>query len=249
MLGAPGLMLAARLGNVTIANAVGNGVADDKLLYTYVPDLIRYYLSEEPLLGNVDTWRLEEPAALEEVLDRLHELVVKPVDGSGGKGLVVGPDASPAELEKLRKKLIRDPRGWIAQPVVMLSTIPTLVEDGMRPRHADLRPFAVNSGDDIWVLPGGLTRVALPEGQLVVNSSQGGGSKDTWIVGGDAPQRSVRGPHEPGGLAGLVADQASVTQAIPIIYDAQASPDQAPRDAGPLSEQQEQQQQSGVTAC
>ena len=104
-------------------------------------------------------------------------------------------------------------------------------------------------GDDIWVLPGGLTRVALPEGQLVVNSSQGGGSKDTWIVGGDAPQRSIRGPHEPGGLAGLVADQASVTQAIPIIYDAQASPDQAPRDAGPLSEQQEQQQQSGVTAC
>src|SRR5690606_17575695 len=184
MLGAPGLMLAARLGNVTIANAVGNGVADDKLVYTYVPDLIRYYLGEEPILKNVDTWRLEDPGALEEVLDRLGERVVKPVDGSGGKGLVVGPDASKAELDALRTRLQTDPRGWIAQPVVMLSTIPTLVDDGMRPRHADLRPFAVYDGDGIWVLPGGLTRVALPEGQLVVNSSQGGGSKDTWVVGG-----------------------------------------------------------------
>jgi len=249
MLGAPGLMLAARLGNVTIANAVGNGVADDKLLYTYVPDLIRYYLAEEPILKNVDTWRLEEPDALEEVLDRLDELVIKPVDGSGGKGLVVGPDASPAELDTLRAKLIADPRGWIAQPVVMLSTIPTLVEDGMRPRHADLRPFAVNNGDEVWVLPGGLTRVALPEGQLVVNSSQGGGSKDTWIVGGDAPARGPRGLQEPGGLAGLVADQASVTQAIPIIYDAQGTPDHAPSDPRPLAEQQEQQQQTGVASC
>ena len=245
MLGAPGLMLAARLGNVTIANAVGNGVADDKLLYTYVPDLIRYYLAEEPILKNVDTWRLEEPAALEEVLDRLDELVVKPVDGSGGKGLVVGPDASPAELNKLRKKLIADPRGWIAQPVIMLSTIPTLVEDGMRPRHADLRPFAVNNGDEVWVLPGGLTRVALPEGQLVVNSSQGGGSKDTWIVGGDAPQRGLRGPD---GLAGLVADQASVTQAIPIIYDPQDEQTHSPQDRPrSMAEQQEQQQQASAS--
>ncbi len=211
MLGAPGLMLAARLGNVTIANAVGNGVADDKLLYTYTPDLIRYYLSEEPIIPIVDTWRLEDPGALEEVLDRLDELVVKPVDGSGGKGLVVGPDASPAELEALRARLIADPRGWIAQPVVMLSTIPTLVPDGMRPRHADLRPFAVNDGDDIWVLPGGLTRVALPEGQLVVNSSQGGGSKDTWVVGGSAPAHVEYGQGH--GLAGLVADQASTVTA------------------------------------
>lgn len=255
MLGSPGLMLAARLGNVTIANAVGNGVADDKLLYTYVPDLIRYYLSEEPILKNVDTWRLEDPGALEEVLDRLPELVVKPVDGSGGKGLVVGPDASPSELEALRKRLIRDPRGWIAQPVVMLSTIPTLVDDGMRPRHADLRPFAVNNGDDIWVLPGGLTRVALPEGQLVVNSSQGGGSKDTWIVGGTAPgtPEYARGH----ALADLVAEQASpVTEAIPIIYDTQAPPAHSPQDAGggSLHEQQEQQQQAaqsegGEHAC
>ncbi len=187
VLGAPGLMLAARLGHVTIANAVGNGVADDKLVYTYVPELIRYFLGEEPILPNVDTWRLEEPDALAEVLDRLDELVVKPVDGSGGKGLVVGPDASRSELAELRVRLLADPRGWIAQPVVQLSTIPTLVEDGMRPRHADLRPFAVNDGNDVWVLPGGLTRVALPEGQLVVNSSQGGGSKDTWVLDGDPP--------------------------------------------------------------
>lgn len=246
MLGAPGLMLAARLGNVTIANAVGNGVADDKLLYTYVPDIIRYFLSEEPILQNVDTWRLEEPDSLAEVLDRLDELVVKPVDGSGGKGLVVGPDASPAELEKLRKKLIADPRGWIAQPVVMLSTIPTLVEDGVRPRHADLRPFAVNDGDEVWVLPGGLTRVALPEGQLVVNSSQGGGSKDTWVVGGDAPRRD---PHGPEGLAGLVADQASITEAISIIYDAQEPQAHSPQDPPRTrSEQQQQQQQQGLVA-
>lgn len=242
MLGAPGLMLAARLGNVTIANAVGNGVADDKLLYTYVPDLIRYYLAEEPILKNVDTWRLEDPGALEEVLDRLPELVVKPVDGSGGKGLVVGPDASPAELDALRKRLKADPRGWIAQPVVMLSTIPTLVEDGMRPRHADLRPFAVNDGDDIWVLPGGLTRVALPEGQLVVNSSQGGGSKDTWIVGGSAPSHVEYG--QGNGVSGLVADQAAVTEAIPIIYDGQPAPATAPRDLHPDRDQQEQQQQA-----
>jgi len=211
MLGSPGLMLAARLGNVTIANAVGNGVADDKLVYTYVPDLIRYYLAEEPVLPNVQTWRLEEPGALEEVLDRLPELVVKPVDGSGGKGIVIGPDASAAELESLRTRLLRDPRGWIAQPMVQLSTIPTMVEDGMRPRHADLRPFAVNDGHEVWVLPGGLTRVALPEGQLVVNSSQGGGSKDTWVVG-TAPLQVER--HS---IQGLVADQAAVTTAIGII--------------------------------
>lgn len=242
MLGAPGLLLAARLGNVAIANAVGNGVADDKLLYTYVPDLIRYYLGEEPILKNVDTWRLEDPGALEEVLDRLDELVVKPVDGSGGKGLVVGPDASPAELEKLRKRLIADPRGWIAQPVVMLSTIPTLVEDGMRPRHADLRPFAVNDGSDVWVLPGGLTRVALPEGQLVVNSSQGGGSKDTWVVGGTAPEHVEYGQGT--GLAGLVADQAAtVTQAIPIIYDPQDEVAHSPHDDPGSMAQSEQQQQ------
>lgn len=205
ILGSPGILLAARLGHVTIANAVGNGVADDKLIYTYVPALTKYYLGEEPILPNVDTWRLEEPDALAEVLDRLDELVVKPVDASGGKGLVVGPDATADELAKLRKKLIADPRGWIAQPVVQFSTIPTLVEDGVRPRHADLRPFAVNSGDDIFVLPGGLTRVALPEGELVVNSSQGGGSKDTWVVD-ELLQPETR---EHVSVSDLVSDQAA----------------------------------------
>ncbi|MCI9888930.1 circularly permuted type 2 ATP-grasp protein [Micrococcales bacterium 31B] len=187
MLGCAGLMNAVREGHVTLANAVGNGVADDKLTYTYVPDLIRYYLDEQPILRNVDTWRLEEPEALAEVLDRLDELVVKPVDGSGGKGIVIGPHASREELDALRVTLQNDPRGWIAQPVVQLSTIPTLIEDRLRPRHVDLRPFAVNDGDNVWVLPGGLTRVALPEGQLVVNSSQGGGSKDTWVIGAARP--------------------------------------------------------------
>ncbi len=195
MLGCPGLMACARNGTVTLANAVGNGVADDKLVYTFVPDLIRYYLSEEPILANVDTWRLEDPGALEEVLDRLDELVVKPVDGSGGKGIVVGPAASRTELDALRTRLLEDPRGWIAQPVIQLSTVPTLVEDGLRPRHVDLRPFAVNDGESVFVLPGGLTRVALPEGQLVVNSSQGGGSKDTWVLG-HATARRPRAAHQ-----------------------------------------------------
>jgi uncharacterized circularly permuted ATP-grasp superfamily protein len=182
MLGVPGLINAVRDGGVTLANAVGNGVADDKLIYTYVPDLIRYYLRAEPIIGNVDTWRLEEDQAREEVLDRLEELVVKPVDGSGGKGIVIGPRATREELDALRRRVIDDPRGWIAQPVVQLSTVPTLIDDALAPRHVDLRPFAVNDGDDVWVLPGGLTRVALPEGELVVNSSQGGGSKDTWVL-------------------------------------------------------------------
>jgi uncharacterized circularly permuted ATP-grasp superfamily protein len=192
VLGPPGLLTAARLGNVTLANAVGNGVADDKLVYTYMPDLTKYYLGQEPIIENVKTWRLEEGESLQEVLDRLDELVVKPVDGSGGKGLVVGPRATKKELDDLRKRLIKDPRGWIAQPVIQLSTIPTLVDQGLRPRHADLRPFAVNSGDDIWVLPGGLTRVALPEGELVVNSSQGGGSKDTWVIGNNRTQSKTK---------------------------------------------------------
>jgi len=187
MLGCPGLVNAARAGGVTIANAVGNGVADDKLVYSYVPDLIRYYLHEEPVIANVETFRLEEKEAREQVLDRLEELVVKPVDGSGGKGLVIGPDASRDELDALRKRVLADPRGWIAQPVLQLSTVPTLSGDRFGPRHVDLRPFAVNDGDDVWVLPGGLTRVALKEGSLIVNSSQGGGSKDTWVLS-DSPQ-------------------------------------------------------------
>ena len=184
MLGVTGLISAVRAGRVTLANAIGNGVADDKLVYSYVPDLTRYYLEEDPVLPNVDTHRLNEPAALQEVLGRLDEMVVKPVDGSGGKGLVVGPAAAPGELDELRAKLLDDPRGWIAQPVVQLSTVPTLIDGRLQPRHVDLRPFAVNDGNEVSVLPGGLTRVALPEGQLVVNSSQGGGSKDTWVLAG-----------------------------------------------------------------
>ena len=175
------------------------------------------------------------------MLDRLDELVVKPVDGSGGKGLVVGPAASREELDQLRARLLADPRGWIAQPVVQLSTIPTLVDAGMRPRHADLRPFAVNDGKDVWVLPGGLTRVALPEGELVVNSSQGGGSKDTWVVGQDPLQVSRRS------IQGLVADQATSTEAIPIVYSEVHHIEQAPRDRalGQGQQEQQQQQQSG----
>lgn len=183
MLGCPGLVNAARQGHVTIANAIGNGVADDKLVYSYVPDLIRYYLDEEPILPNVDTYRLEEDEARAYVLEHLAELVVKPVDGSGGKGIVIGPRATPEELAEVREKIIADPRGWIAQPVLQLSTVPTFDGEGFSPRHVDLRPFCVNSGDDMHVLPGGLTRVAMQKGSLIVNSSQGGGSKDTWVVG------------------------------------------------------------------
>ncbi|HJE52286.1 MAG TPA: circularly permuted type 2 ATP-grasp protein [Tessaracoccus flavescens] len=210
LLGCAGLLNAARAGNVTIANAVGNGVADDKLVYTYVPNMIRYYLSEEPILASVDTWRLEEPEAREEVLDRLDELVVKPVDGSGGKGIVIGPRASDDELDKLRRQILKDARGWIAQPVVQLSTVPTMIDGELRPRHVDLRPFIVNSGnDDIFVLPGGLTRVALPEGELIVNSSQGGGSKDTWVLSAGkttvAPKRAA--PPQPRSVSVKLQEQ------------------------------------------
>ncbi|MGQ0844185.1 MAG: circularly permuted type 2 ATP-grasp protein, partial [Sporichthyaceae bacterium] len=187
-LGCPGLLNAARDGGVTICNAVGNGIADDKLVYSYVPDLIRYYLHEDPILANVDTYRLDDAGDSETlpwVLAHLDELVLKPVDASGGKGIVIGPYADQATLAVLKQKVLADPRGWIAQKVVQLSTVPTLIEDRLRPRHVDLRPFAVNDGEGIYVLPGGLTRVALPEGQLIVNSSQGGGSKDTWVLAPD----------------------------------------------------------------
>jgi uncharacterized circularly permuted ATP-grasp superfamily protein len=182
IIGCPGIVNAARAGNVSLANAIGNGVADDKLLYTYVPDLIRYYLNEEPLISNVETYRLDTPDVLHDVLSRLDELVLKPVDGAGGKGIVIGPHATSSTLETLRSTVEADPRGWIAQRPVSLSTSPTLIGDKLAPRHIDLRPFAVNDGNDVWLLPGGLTRVALPEGTLVVNSSQGGGSKDTWVL-------------------------------------------------------------------
>lgn len=184
LVGCPGVVNAARAGRVTIANAVGNGVADDKLVYTYVPDMIKYYLGEEPILRNVDTMHLVDDVIRKDALARREELVFKRVDGSGGKGLVIGPSANGAELDELALEVEADPRHWIAQRVVALSTSPTWVDQSMVRRHVDLRPFVVNDGEDIWVLPGGLTRVALAEGGLVVNSSQGGGSKDTWVVGG-----------------------------------------------------------------
>jgi uncharacterized circularly permuted ATP-grasp superfamily protein len=183
VLGVPGILNAARAGSVTIANGVGNGVADDKAVYPYVPAIVRYYLGEEPVLPNVTTYDLRDPDERAHVLPRLDQMVVKPVDGSGGYGIVVGSRASDAELAAAAAEIEADPRGWIAQPIVPLSTSPTLVEGGaLAPRHLDLRPFAVNDGERVWVLPGGLTRVALTEGSLVVNSSQGGGSKDTWVL-------------------------------------------------------------------
>jgi uncharacterized circularly permuted ATP-grasp superfamily protein len=240
VLGCPGLLTAARAGNVTIANAVGNGVADDKLLYTYVPDLVRYYLSEEPLIDNVDTFRLEEPAHLAEVIDRLDELVLKPVDGSGGKGIVIGPQADRAELDILRAKVIDDPRGWIAQQVVHLSTVPTVIGDKIAPRHVDLRPFAVSDGDDVWVLPGGLTRVALPEGSLVVNSSQGGGSKDTLVL--DLP-RQYGAPAEDRPIEELEPDVELRRPNAPGLHLPPPDPGPASGPGAQVEQQQQQQQQ------
>jgi uncharacterized circularly permuted ATP-grasp superfamily protein len=192
VIGCPGILGAARSGNVAIANAVGNGVADDKLAYTYVPTMVDYYLGETPVLRNVDTYRLEDVDARAYVLDNLESLVLKPVDGSGGYGLVIGPTATERQLTKLRRDILDDPRRWIAQPVVPLSTAPTLVDGELVPRHLDLRPFAVNDGSRVWVMHGGLTRVALVEGSLVVNSSQGGGSKDTWVLSGTAEPVETR---------------------------------------------------------
>ncbi|MCU1600536.1 MAG: hypothetical protein JWO22_1245, partial [Frankiales bacterium] len=222
MVGCPGILNAAREGNVTIANAVGNGVADDKLIYTYVPDLIRYYLGEEPVLHNVDTHRLDDLDERAWVLDHLDELVLKPVDGSGGKGLVIGPQASDEDLHELSLAILKDPRSWIAQRVVQISTSPTSVGDRLAPRHVDLRPFAVNDGTDVFVLPGGLTRVALGRGELVVNSSRGGGSKDTWVLAGE------HGPAE--------GDPEE-----PMIPP--ASPGEHKLDRGNWQDQQQQQQQ------
>jgi len=188
VLGCPGLLNAVRHGTVTVANAVGNGVADDKLIYTYMPDLIRYYLAEEPILENVESYRLDDPEILDWVLVNAGSLVLKPVDGAGGAGIVIGPAATDDELAAVKAQVRANPRGWMAQRPVALSTSPVLIGEKLSPRHIDLRPFAVNDGNDVWVLPGGLTRVALPEGELKVNSSQGGGSKDTWVL--DATVRS-----------------------------------------------------------
>jgi len=243
VLGVAGILNAARAGNVVISSAVGNGVGDDKLVYTYVPTIIEYYLGEKPSLANVDTFRCWLDDEREEVLDRIDELVIKPVEGSGGYGIVFGPDANEKELAAISKKVRNDPRGWIAQPVVQLSTVPTQIGDSLAPRHVDLRPFAVNDGDEVWVLPGGLTRVALPEGSLVVNSSQGGGSKDTWVLasrssvttrelGAAEVVRSL--PDEPAATRSATAEKASRNGKV--AREAKSS-------NGPSSNSQQQQQQ------
>jgi uncharacterized circularly permuted ATP-grasp superfamily protein len=181
-LGVPGLFAAYAAGNVTLANAIGTGAADDKVIYSYIPDLIRFYLSEEPILKNVPTWRCREAEALQYVLDHLGELVVKETHGSGGYGMLVGPHASSGEIEAFRARLKANPAGYIAQPTLSLSTCPTFVESGVAPRHVDLRPFVLSRADGVRIVPGGLTRVAMRDGSLVVNSSQGGGLKDTWVI-------------------------------------------------------------------
>jgi uncharacterized circularly permuted ATP-grasp superfamily protein len=183
VLGVPGLMSAYRAGRVTVANAIGTGIADDKSIYPYVPDMISFYLGEAPLLSNVPTRILRRKDDLAYTLAHLDELVVKEVHGSGGYGMLVGPTASEAEREDFRLRILASPEKYIAQPTLALSSCPTFVEQGVAPRHIDLRPFVL-SGRDITIVPGGLTRVALRAGSLVVNSSQGGGTKDTWVLEG-----------------------------------------------------------------
>jgi len=182
MLGVPGLFEAYVAGNVTLANAVGTGISDDKVIYAYMPQIVKFYLGEEPILKNVPTWRCREADHLAYVLDHLEELVVKEAHGSGGYGMLVGPQASSSEIEDFRARLKAMPDAYIAQPTLSLSTCPTFVNQGIAPRHVDLRPFVLSGADGVRIVPGGLTRVALREGSLVVNSSQGGGTKDTWVV-------------------------------------------------------------------
>jgi uncharacterized circularly permuted ATP-grasp superfamily protein len=182
ILGVPGLLSAYRAGNIALANAVGTGVADDKAVYTYMPEIVRFYLGEEPILQNVPTWRCREPDALAYVLENMADLVVKEVSGSGGYGMLVGPKSDAATVAAFRDKVKAHPANYIAQPTLALSTCPTFVGEGVAPRHVDLRPFVLTGSDRVRIVPGGLTRVALKEGSLVVNSSQGGGTKDTWIV-------------------------------------------------------------------
>ena len=186
MLGVQGLMSVYRNGGVTLANAVGTGVADDKATYTYVPEMVRFYLGEEPILANVPTYKLSNEDDRRYVLDHLEQLVVKEVQGSGGYGMLVGPASSKAQIKEFRARIVADPGNYIAQPTLALSTCPTLVEQGVAPRHVDLRPFVL-SGKTVTLVPGALCRVALREGSLVVNSSQGGGTKDTWVLNESQP--------------------------------------------------------------
>lgn len=180
-LGVPGLLTAYRAGHVNITNAVGTGIADDKSIYPYVPEMIEFYLAERPILNNVPTWILRREADRDYVLANLKDLVVKEVHGAGGYGMLIGPASSKAQIEEFRARIIAHPERYIAQPTLALSACPTFVEQGLAPRHIDLRPFVL-SGREVRIVPGGLTRVALPEGSLVVNSSQGGGTKDTWVL-------------------------------------------------------------------
>jgi len=182
VLGVPGLMSVYHAGNVTLANAVGTGVADDKAVYSYMPAIVKFYLGAEPILKNVPTWRCREAEHLGYVLDHLDELVVKEVHGSGGYGMMIGPTSDKATVAAFRAKLKAHPKNFIAQPTLALSTCPTCVEEGVAPRHVDLRPFVLSGRDRVRIVPGGLTRVALKKGSLVVNSSQGGGTKDTWVL-------------------------------------------------------------------
>jgi uncharacterized circularly permuted ATP-grasp superfamily protein len=181
ILGVAGLFNAYRAGNVTLANAFGTGVADDKALYAYVPEIIKYYLSEEPVLQNVETFLLTRPKERQYVLQNLDKLVVKAVGESGGYGMLIGPQSTKVEQEEFARKIEADPRNYIAQPTISFSRAPCLIGDGLEPRHVDLRPYVLY-GDKVTIVPGGLTRVALKRGSLVVNSSQGGGSKDTWVL-------------------------------------------------------------------
>jgi uncharacterized circularly permuted ATP-grasp superfamily protein len=221
LLGVPGLTRAYRAGTVAIANAIGTGVADDKAIYRYVPEMIGYYLDEAPILENVRTYLLSDPAELESVLERLDSLVVKPRGESGGKGVFIGPSSSDEEIAAQRARILAAPGAWIAQELVNLSTVPTVMPDGgLAPRHVDLRPFSVY-GSRVRTVPGGMTRVALEEGSMIVNSSRGGGSKDTWVLAG--PRGAEGPPIEP------------APRSVPVVPAAPA--------AGGWSEQQQQQQQ------
>lgn len=182
MLGLPGLMDAYSAGSVTIVNAPGTGIADDKAIYSYMPEIIKFYTGQDPIIPNVETFRCREPQALKYVLDNLAKLVVKLVDGSGGYGMLVGPTSTKAQIEAFRAQLLAQPERFIAQPTLALSTCPTLTTKELSPRHVDLRPFVLTGTNGVEIVPGGLTRVALTEGSLVVNSSQGGGTKDTWVL-------------------------------------------------------------------
>jgi len=182
LIGLPGLFDVYRSGNIMLANAPGTGIADDKAVYSYIPEIIKFYLDEKPILKNVKTWRCSEKNSLKYVLNNLEKLVIKEVHGSGGYGMLIGPTSSKSEIKKFREKLIARPDDYIAQPTIALSTVPILTEKGIFPRHVDLRPFALMSPNEIHVTNGGLTRVALKKNSLLVNSSQGGGTKDTWII-------------------------------------------------------------------